>query len=91
LRQVDGLVARLVESVVDGRREGLFGRGVERNEVAVVSADLAEGGDVGTDDTAAGEESFRHGKAESLDEGRDGEEITVAIAPLQLLFRDAVE
>jgi hypothetical protein len=91
LRQVDGLLARLVESVMDGSSEGLLGSGVERNEVAAASADLAEGGDVGTDDAAASEKSFRHGKAEAFDEGRNGEEITVAIAPLQLFFGDAVE
>src|ERR1700733_7692729 len=69
----------------------MLGHVVERNVDTFVSAQLAESWNIGADDAAAGKKGLGYGKAKTLRERWRQQEFTVAIAPLQFVFGDAIE
>src|SRR6202042_1397113 len=69
----------------------MLGHVVERNVDTFVSAQLAESWNIGADDAAAGKKGLGYGKAKTLRERWRQQEFTVAIAPLQFFFGDAIE
>ena len=80
----------LTQSLEDGGRKVRFGVSVERDVVAGMTAELAERGNVRTNDATAGHQRFDDREAEAFDDGRRDDGFAVAIAPLKLGFGETL-
>ena len=76
---------------LNGLDEGILCGGPELDIMAISSAYLTKGGNVGTHNTAAMQHCLNHRQTKAFDAGRCEKKFAMPIAPLQLCFGDAVK
>ena len=90
LRHREWKWARLTESLEDCCRKCGFGVDAKGDVVAGVAAKLTEGRNVRANNATASQQRFDDRKAEAFDGGRSDYGFTVAVAPLEFEFGEAL-